>query len=91
VSAFGRLLKQMLAERGLTQAEFARRVGVSQAAISQVVRGKYPPALDRAEDWVRALDLHGRQAQHFLLLYDIANSPPRIQRIMERQVKWDDQ
>ena len=32
-------VKQKLAERGLTQADLARRIGVSTVAISKVIRG----------------------------------------------------
>lgn len=38
-------LKDMIDFLGLTQAEFASRVGVTQAAISQIVNGEREPSL----------------------------------------------
>ena len=48
-------VKQKLAERGLTQADLARRIGCSDVAISRVIRGSLiSPFLQRAI----ALQLH---------------------------------
>lgn len=85
----GRLLKRLLAEKGLTQAEFAKLVSMSQPAISQTIRGEHVPELSRAADWLAALNLHGDQAEEFLLAFDLANSPPRIQRLLEKLERYE--
>ena len=42
----GEVLSEMLREKGMSQAEFARRMGVSQKHVSEIVKGKagYSPS-----------------------------------------------
>jgi transcriptional regulator with XRE-family HTH domain len=41
-----KVLGAYLKKCGLTQVEFARRVGVSQSVISDLIRGQHAPSLD---------------------------------------------
>jgi len=51
-------LKKWLAENGVSQAEFARHLGVSQVSISNYVRGKQRPGANRALEisWMTGID-----------------------------------
>ncbi len=42
----GHLIAKIRQERGLTQAEFARRMGTSQSAINRIEQGKQNLSLD---------------------------------------------
>jgi transcriptional regulator with XRE-family HTH domain len=42
---FGANLKQLLDELDLSQSEFARRAGLSQAAVSQILNNEREPSL----------------------------------------------
>lgn len=52
---FGRLLHLARERAGLTQAQLARRVGVTQEAIAQLERSKHLPSLDTACELAAAL------------------------------------
>ena len=38
--AFGEHLKSLLEEKGMTQAEFARKTGLTEASVSRYIKGK---------------------------------------------------
>lgn len=44
VNNIGQRIKKLLKEKGISQAELARRIGVSRAAVSEWVRGKSEPS-----------------------------------------------
>lgn len=54
---FGKRLKDARKARGLTQAELARRAGVSQGVITHYERGVNRPRLDQALALVQALGI----------------------------------
>lgn len=51
----GLLLKSLRERRGLTQAEFARLLGIKQGRVSDYERGKKSPAIDRLPTIAAAL------------------------------------
>lgn len=50
MSRFGEVIRELLAERGMSQAEFARRTGFGTSYVSQVCRGVVDdPSLSRCQ------------------------------------------
>lgn len=75
----GEFLKEILAERGISQAQFARAIGVAPMRISHVVKGARPVTAELALLFGRALS---QSAQYWLNLqatYDL--------KIAERQIR----
>lgn len=75
----GEFLKEILAERGISQAQFARAIGVAPMRISHVVKGARPVTAELALLFGRAL---GQSPQYWLNLqaaYDL--------KIAERQIR----
>jgi len=67
----GEFLKEILEDRGVSQAQFARAVGVSSMRISHVVKGARPVTAELALLFGRAL---GQSPQYWLNLqaaYDL--------------------
>lgn len=46
--AFGEHLKSLLEEKGMTQAEFARRTGLTEASVSRYIKGGRTPRILQA-------------------------------------------
>ena len=46
--AFGEYLKSLLEEKGMTQAEFARRTGMTEASVSRYISGQRTPRISQA-------------------------------------------
>jgi addiction module HigA family antidote len=75
----GEFLKEILEDRGISQAQFARAIGVAPMRISHVVKGTRPVTAELALLFGRAL---GQSAQYWLNLqaaYDL--------KIAERQLR----
>lgn len=54
---FGRRLRELRIERGMTQEDLARVTGFSTAFISQMERGINAPSFESLESLARALDV----------------------------------
>jgi transcriptional regulator with XRE-family HTH domain len=85
VPSFVALLTQALTTAGLSQREFARRVGLSSGAINKTVKGLHVPDWRRGPQWAKALGLRGEQAREFILALAIANAPAPVQRLVAEQ------
>lgn len=46
--AFGEHLKSLLKEKGMTQAELARRTGMTEASVSRYISGQRTPRISQA-------------------------------------------
>lgn len=66
-TTFAKRLTQALKIRGITAAEFSRRMGISEAVISQYRSGKYEPKQDRLDEFAKALDV----SEGWLMGYDV--------------------
>ena len=53
--SIGASIKTLLTQRGMTQKELARKVGCSQAYVSQLIAGKRNPTLTTLLDLAHAL------------------------------------
>lgn len=63
-SAAGAELRQILAKRGLTQADVARRIGISDKHLSQVLVGVSSVSVDLAVQLELELKINGRALLH---------------------------
>jgi transcriptional regulator with XRE-family HTH domain len=50
-------------QKGWSQRDLARRAGLSQSQVGNILRGAHSPALDTAESLAQAFDLHAWQLQ----------------------------
>ena len=66
-TTFANRLTEALIIRNLSAAEFSRRMGISEAVISQYRSGKYEPKQDRLDEFARALDV----SEGWLMGYDV--------------------
>jgi antitoxin HigA-1 len=79
----GEFLREILEERGLSQAQFARAIGVSPMRVSHVVKGSRPVSAELALLFGKAL---GQSAQYWLNLqadYDLKQA----ERVMAKRLK----
>jgi addiction module HigA family antidote len=79
----GEFLREVLEERGLSQAQFARAIGVSPMRVSYVVKGVRPVSAELALLFGKAL---GQSAQYWLNLqadYDLKEA----ERVMGKRLK----
>jgi antitoxin HigA-1 len=80
----GEFLAEILAEIGVSQAEFARAAGVSAMRVSHVVTGARPVSADLALRFGKVL---GQSAEYWLNLqaaYDLAKAREELGRQLNR-------
>ena len=75
----GEFLKEILAERGISQAQFARAIGVAPMRISHVVKGARPITAELALLFGRALSQSPQYWLNLQAAYDL--------KIAERQIR----
>ena len=58
--AFGEHLKSLLEEKGMTQAELARRTGLTEASVSRYINGNRTPRIAQAYRmaWAIGIDMN---------------------------------
>ena len=58
--AFGEYLKSLLEEKGMTQAELARRTGITEASVSRYISGQRSPRITQAYRmaWAIGVDMN---------------------------------
>ena len=75
----GEFLKEILAERGISQAQFARAIGVAPMRISHVVKGARPVTAELALLFGRVLSQSPQYWLNLQAAYDL--------KIAERQIR----
>lgn len=55
--AFGEYLKSLLEEKGMTQAELARRTGMTEASVSRYINGKRIPKIAQAYEMAQVIGI----------------------------------
>ena len=78
----GEFLAEILAELGVSQAEFARAIGVSTMRVSHVIRGSRPVTAELALLFGKAL---GQSPEYWLNLqsaYDLRVATDEIRRVV---------
>ena len=73
-------LEQQLQARGWSSSELARRAGISQSSVSNVLTGKQIPGLEFCKGVARALDLRTEE-----LLQRAGHLPPMPEPVVEEQ------
>ena len=73
-------LSQQLEERGWSSSELARRAGVSQSSVSNVLTGKQIPGLEFCKGVAQALDLRAEE-----LLRRAGHLPPMPEPVVEER------
>lgn len=81
-TAFGVLLDELLAQRGLTQAAFARLVGKAPGVVQFIRTGRRTPPLDAIAGWADALRLRGGERERFLETARLEHCPPEIRALV---------
>jgi len=79
---FPTLLYQLIARKGLSLREFARKAKTRQPALSEIKRGVRNPPLTSIERWADVLGLVGREREHFLDLAHLMQTPERIRKLI---------
>ena len=64
---FTEILRDFLAENGITQTEFAKKIGVKQSQVSEWLRGKAKPGYDTLKAMATAFNI---SADYFLGITD---------------------
>ena len=54
---FGEHLKSLLEEKGMTQAELARRTGMTEASVSRYISGKRIPKIAQAYEMAQVIGI----------------------------------
>jgi addiction module HigA family antidote len=75
----GEFLKEILADRGISQAQFARAIGMAPMRISHVVKGARPVTAELALLFGRALSQSPQYWLNLQAAYDL--------KIAERQIR----
>jgi len=73
-------LDQQIKERGWSSSELARRAGISQSSVSNVLTGKQIPGLEFCKGVARALDVRTEE-----LLQRAGHLPPMPEPVVEEQ------
>jgi addiction module HigA family antidote len=86
----GEFLSEILQEYSLSQAEFARRIGVSPMRVSHVVKGARPVTAELA---CRLGKVFGQTPQYWLNLqadYDLKTVVPKLKPVISRIVQLEE-
>ena len=83
MTAFGRLLRSALENRGWTQRGAAGHLGVSHGFLNLLMSGKRTPPIDQVDAWASALRLAGEQRRRFSDLAALAHLPEAVRERFE--------
>jgi antitoxin HigA-1 len=71
------LLEEFLQPAGVSQAEFARRIGWTKARLNELIKGKRGVSADAALDLAEALGTSARLWMNLQVTYDLAQAEGR--------------
>lgn len=86
LNPLGETLEALLDARELSDADFARKVGLSKAMVSMIKHRK-PSRLPRTvnvEQWATVLNLNTQDREKLLISALLAWSPPEMKAILKR-------
>jgi transcriptional regulator with XRE-family HTH domain len=72
---FGQLLRKCLENRGITQAEFAQKVGIPAGYPNNIMANRRTPSPKKLEKMADVLDLAGEDRLDFMVLGGLAHVP----------------
>lgn len=79
---FGGFLAERIERAHLTRIAFAKAIGSSSGFMTDVIKGRRTPPLDRLDTWADVLGVTGAERQQFLLLAGLAHIPDQAVRDM---------
>lgn len=83
VMNFGDMLAARIEGAGLTRIAFAKEVESSSGFMTDVIKGRRTPPLDRLDRWIEVLGLSPKEADQFRFLAGVAHIPePSIRAIV---------
>lgn len=85
-TAWGSLFLELLSQRGWSQRDFGKLVGMSQPNISKAIRGHpkvHGPPLERIDAWADTLELQGDLRLRFVRLAYLAHAPLQIRAMVD--------
>jgi transcriptional regulator with XRE-family HTH domain len=65
--------------RGLSQTDFAKRIGRRQSCVNNVLNGRNLPCLEDMDHWAAVLRLTDQARDDFVLMAQLAHCPAQIQ------------
>ena len=80
MTEIGKWLEQQLEQRGWSSSELARRAGISQSSVSNVLTGKQIPGLEFCKGVAKALGIHAEE-----LLQRAGHLPPMPTPVVEER------
>ncbi len=78
------VLERYLDKSGMSQVEFARRVGISASSVNKILKGRHAPRYSRASIWCDVLGLTGKDAEVLTDAIHLAAASPRVRAIVKR-------
>jgi transcriptional regulator with XRE-family HTH domain len=78
------LVKERLQTLGIRQQDLATRLGIDPGQLSGVLTGQRSVPLDKAAEWVRALDLAGAAGDELIDAMHLAGSTDRVRDLVDR-------
>jgi transcriptional regulator with XRE-family HTH domain len=81
---FGELVRSLMQTARISQKEFARRVGISESAISLIVSGGRPIPAGEAELWGKSLGLTGADLVTFIESMHVYAAGPIVLQLVSR-------
>lgn len=80
----GELLEEILQDRGMSQAAFARAIGISPMRVSHVIRGQRPVTADLALRLGRAFGQSGQFWMNWQVDYDLKVAERKAGTVLKR-------
>lgn len=78
--SFGSLLKAHIDYIGISQREFAKRIGAKQPTVNAIINGTRTPPLDEIDSWADQLGLKGVEREDFLETACLEHCPEPIRQ-----------
>ncbi len=78
------LVRERLQTLGIRQQDLAGRLDIDPGQLSGVLTSQRPPPVDKAADWIRALDLTGAQAEELVDAMHLAAGTERVRDLVDR-------
>ncbi len=84
----GEILEETLASRGIKKSEFAKRCGVSDKTVSQIINGKAPVTPETAIQFERVLGVSAAVWSNLEAFYRLHTAQVAAREKLEKKIKW---
>lgn len=86
MALFPTTLRRLLKTAGVTQVEFAKRIGVPPGLVNDLLTGRRKPPAAKMAAFAEGLGLRGQSREQFLDVAALAHCPERIQRLIAKRL-----